>query len=75
MHAMHGCQMIGMPECDLLLGQCVVYLARAPKSCLVYNALQSAKNIIINHKGPQPMVPLHIRDRSIRPKKTTSHFG
>ncbi|XP_076240511.1 ATPase WRNIP1 [Calliopsis andreniformis] len=63
-HTMHGCQMIGMPECDVLLGQCVVYLAKAPKSCLMYNALKSAKNIIMNHKGPQPTVPLHIRDRS-----------
>lgn len=56
--------MIGMPECDVLLSQCVVYLVRAPKSNLIYNALQSAKNIIVNHKGPQPSVPLHIRDRS-----------
>ncbi|XP_053988491.1 ATPase WRNIP1-like [Hylaeus volcanicus] len=60
-HTMHGCQMIGMPECDVLLGQCVVYLARAPKSCLVYSALEFAKNIIMNHKGPQPAVPLNIK--------------
>lgn len=26
--AMHGCQLIGMPECDVLLAQAVVYLAR-----------------------------------------------
>nr|XP_031827701.1 ATPase WRNIP1-like [Nomia melanderi] len=63
-HTMHGCQMIGMPECDLLLGQCVVYLTRAPKSKLIYNALKSAENVIMNHKGPQPAVPLFIRDRS-----------
>lgn len=59
---MHGCQMIGMPECDVILTQCVIYLTRAPKSQLVYNALKSVKNIIINHKDPQPTVPVHIRD-------------
>lgn len=59
---MHGCQMIGMPECDVILTQCVIYLTRAPKSQLVYNALKSVKNIIINHQGPQPTVPIHIRD-------------
>ncbi|KAK0157862.1 hypothetical protein PV328_011552 [Microctonus aethiopoides] len=30
-HAMHGCQMIGMPECDVFLAQCVIYLCRAQK--------------------------------------------
>ncbi|CAL7950418.1 unnamed protein product [Xylocopa violacea] len=50
-HTMHGCQMIGMPESDVLLAECVVYLTRAPKSQLVYNALKSAENIIRNHKG------------------------
>ncbi|XP_044001559.1 ATPase WRNIP1-like [Aphidius gifuensis] len=28
---MYGCQMIGMPECDVLLAQCVLYLCRASK--------------------------------------------
>ncbi|KAG7188731.1 hypothetical protein KM043_008351 [Ampulex compressa] len=63
-HTMHGCQMIGMPECDVLLGQCAVYLAKAPKSRLMYNALKAAEEVIYNHKGPQPSVPLHIKCRS-----------
>lgn len=63
-HTMHGCQMIGMPECDVLLGQCVVYLCKAPKSRVVYNALNLAKKVITEHRGPQPSVPLHIRCRS-----------
>ncbi|OAD61154.1 ATPase WRNIP1, partial [Eufriesea mexicana] len=67
-HTMHGCQMIGMPECDVLLAECVLYLARAPKSRLIYNALKSAEHIIMNHNGPQPTVPLHIRDRSAQGK-------
>ncbi|CAK9819826.1 ATPase WRNIP1 [Anthophora quadrimaculata] len=73
-HTLHGCQMIGMPECDVILAQCVVYLTRAPKSRLVYNALKSAENIIMNHKGPQPTVPLHIKDRSGQ-QKLHSIFG
>ncbi|XP_050458368.1 ATPase WRNIP1-like isoform X2 [Cataglyphis hispanica] len=58
---MYGCQMIGMPECDVLLGQCAVYLAKAPKSRSVYNALKAAENIILKYKDSQPAVPLHKR--------------
>lgn len=56
--------MIGMPECDVLLGQCAVYLARAPKSRLIYNALKAAEKVISEYKGPQPTVPLHMRCNS-----------
>nr|XP_033333835.1 ATPase WRNIP1-like [Megalopta genalis] len=73
-HTMHGCEMIGMPECDVILGQCVVYLARAQKSRLIYNALNHAKDVIMNHKGPQPAVPLFIRDRSGQ-RKLQAIFG
>ena len=34
---------LGMPECDVVLAQCVAYLARAPKSVAVYRALQLAR--------------------------------
>lgn len=67
-HTTYGCQMIGMPECDVILAQCVIYLTRAPKSQVIYNALKSAENIIAKHKGPQPTVPLHIRDKSKQEK-------
>ncbi|XP_012277225.1 ATPase WRNIP1 isoform X3 [Orussus abietinus] len=60
-HTMHGCQMLGMPECDILLAQCVVYLARAPKSRLIPNALEIAHKVILNHNGLHPPVPLHMR--------------
>jgi len=43
---MHGCQMIGMPECDVLLAQCTIYLAKAPKSRAIYNALKAAEKVI-----------------------------
>lgn len=55
--------MIGMPECDVLLGQCTVYLAKAPKSRMIYNALKAAEKIILEHKGPQPAVPLRMKSK------------
>lgn len=55
--------MIGMPECDVLLGQCTVYLAKAPKSRSIYNALKAAEKIILEHKNSQPTVPLHIESK------------
>nr|XP_023012537.1 ATPase WRNIP1-like [Leptinotarsa decemlineata] len=59
---MEGCQLLGMPEADVLLAQCVIYLARAPKSREVDKALGRAKALILNHKGIQPAVPMHIRN-------------
>ncbi|XP_047117983.1 ATPase WRNIP1-like isoform X1 [Schistocerca piceifrons] len=64
--AMHGCQLLGMPECDVLLAQCAVYLARAPKSVEVYRALVRAKQAITDYRGPQPSVPLHLRNAPTR---------
>ncbi|KAK2582238.1 hypothetical protein KPH14_004584 [Odynerus spinipes] len=63
-HTLDACQMIGMPECDVMLAQCVIYLVRAPKSRLIFNALEAAKKVINNTKGPQPGVPQHIKCRS-----------
>ncbi|GFG35197.1 hypothetical protein Cfor_11687 [Coptotermes formosanus] len=64
--AMQGCQLIGMPECEVLLAQCAVYLARAPKSREVDHALSLAKECITEHKGPLPSVPLHLRNAPTR---------
>jgi len=60
--AMQGAQLLGKPECDVLLAQCTVYLSRAKKSHEVYGALTSAYNLIDN-PGPQglPDVPIHLR--------------
>ncbi|XP_065338254.1 ATPase WRNIP1-like [Cloeon dipterum] len=60
--AMQGCQLLGMPEADILLSNCAIYLARAPKSREMDNCLERAKECIANHKGPQPSVPLHLRN-------------
>ena len=58
--AYQACHFIGMPECDVILGECVVYLARAKKSVEVYRAYQQVKRDV-----KEPMdepVPLHLRN-------------
>lgn len=59
---MQGCQLLGMPEADVLLAQCAIYLARAPKSREADSALAKAKQLINYNKGIQPAVPMHIRN-------------
>ncbi len=36
-------------------------MSRAPKSVEVYEAYKRAKDSVMNHKGPLPSVPLHLR--------------
>lgn len=64
--------MIGMSECNVLLAQCTIYLARAPKSRLMENALRAAQKVVAEHKGPQPGVPLHLRNA---PTKLMKNLG
>ena len=64
--------MIGMPECDVLLAQCVTYMARAPKSRMIEDSLRAAQRLIADHKGPQPSVPLHLRNA---PTKLMGNLG
>ncbi|KAI4483374.1 hypothetical protein M0802_013424 [Mischocyttarus mexicanus] len=72
-HTMSGCKMIGMPECDVLLAQCTIYLARAPKSRLMEDALRAAQKIVETHKGPQPGVPLHLRGSQTKLSKSLGY--
>ncbi len=51
---------IGLPECNVILAQVVVYLAQAPKSNALYEAY-SAVQSDIKEFGSLP-VPLHIRN-------------
>ncbi|KAF7246068.1 ATPase WRNIP1 [Varanus komodoensis] len=60
--AYQGCHFIGMPECEVLLAQCVTYFARAPKSIEVYSAYSQVKACLRKHQGPLPPVPLHLRN-------------
>ncbi|XP_041659951.1 ATPase WRNIP1 [Cheilinus undulatus] len=64
--AFQACHFIGMPECEVILAQCVVYMARAPKSVDVYKAYANVKSCLRNHKGPLPPVPLHLRNAPTR---------
>ncbi|XP_047445084.1 ATPase WRNIP1 [Mugil cephalus] len=64
--AFQACHFIGMPECEVILAQLVVYLARAPKSVEIYMAYNNVKACLRNHKGPLPPVPLHLRNAPTR---------
>ncbi|XP_071347968.1 ATPase WRNIP1 [Trachinotus anak] len=64
--AFQACHFIGMPECEVILAQCVVYMARAPKSVEIYKAYSNVKACMRNHKGPLPPVPLHLRNAPTR---------
>ena len=61
--AMQGCQLIGKPECDVILAECAVYLARAKKSHEVYGAMNNVKQLLKScDEGNLPSVPLHLRN-------------
>ena len=70
--AAQSVQLVGMPECDVVLAQVAVYLARAPKSVQVYRAYAQAKQSIAQHKGSLPSVPLHLRNA---PTKLMKQLG
>ena len=59
--AMQGTALLGSPECDVLLAQATVHLARAPKSHEVYGALNRVYQLV-DGAGEQPSVPLHLRN-------------
>ncbi|RVE61748.1 hypothetical protein OJAV_G00175690 [Oryzias javanicus] len=70
--AFQACHFIGMPECEVILAQCVIYLARAPKSVEIYKAYNNVKTCLRTHKGPLPSVPLHLRNA---PTKLMKQLG
>ena len=53
---------LGMPECDVVVAQAVVYLARAPKSVAVYKGYKAAKELLKGGGIAADPVPLHIRN-------------
>lgn len=67
-----ACHFIGMPECNVNLAQCVAYLALAPKSIAVYQALGAAQNAVRESVGGNEGVPLHIRNA---PTKLMKELG
>ena len=60
--AMQGAQLLGRPECDLVLASAANHLARAPKSHRLQHALEAVYRCI-DSPGPGglPDVPLHLR--------------
>ncbi|KAL2493606.1 AAA-type ATPase family protein [Forsythia ovata] len=57
-----SCHFLGMPECNVILAQCVAYLALAPKSIAVYTALEFAQKVVKESVGQNEGVPLHLRN-------------
>ncbi|KAI5677720.1 hypothetical protein M9H77_08670 [Catharanthus roseus] len=57
-----ACHFIGMPECNVVLAQCVTYLALAPKSVSVYKAIEAAQKVVRESVGQNQGVPLHLRN-------------
>lgn len=58
--AFKSAEVIGYPECQLILAQAATYMALAPKSnaaCGIFEALSEVRN------GPLRNVPDHLRDR------------
>jgi putative ATPase len=62
---------LGSPEGELALGQCVVYLAVAPRSNAVYKAFNAAK-ALIKKDGTRP-VPMHLRNAPTALMKTLEY--
>ena len=58
---------------QVILAQAAVYLARAPKSIEVYNAYSEAKKYVSGWEGPQPTVPLHIRNAPTKLMKSLGY--
>jgi len=58
--AYQACHFIGLPECNVILAQIVVYLAKCAKSNELYTAYNQAA-ADVHELGNQP-VPLHIRN-------------
>ena len=65
-----GCHFLGMPECDIILAQCVVYLTKSKKSVAIYQAYGQVKQDVKNTMD-EP-VPLHLRNA---PTKLMKELG
>jgi putative ATPase len=64
---------IGMPECQLTLGQTAIYMAMAPKSNASARAIWSAMTDV--REGRTIPVPKHLRDKSYAGAARLGHAG
>ncbi|MFO0899640.1 MAG: replication-associated recombination protein A [Pirellulales bacterium] len=69
--AMHACEFIGLPECQLTLSQTVAYLACAPKSNASTVAIGEARGDV--REGRLLPVPVHLKDRHYSGAKRLGH--
>jgi putative ATPase len=68
--AFDACHKIGVPECNVILAQCVIYLSKSKKDVSVYLAYGKAKKDVYDF-GNLP-TPLHIRNA---PTKLMTDLG
>lgn len=66
-----ACRYIGLPECDVHLTQCVIYLSLAPKSNATYKARLAVKEDI-KQTISEP-VPLHLRNAATKLMKEVGY--
>lgn len=59
--AFKACEVIGMPECKIVLAQAAIYMALAPKSNACVQAIMTAEYAVKHQKAQN--VPEHLRDR------------
>jgi len=68
--AYQACHFIGMPECGVVLAQCVAYLGQAPKSNALYKAYGRVQKDVQELESLP--VPLHLRNA---PTKLMKNLG
>ena len=64
---------VGMPEAQLILAEAAVYVASAPKSNAVCNAIFDAMDTVRNQKTGA--VPAHLRDAHYKGAASLGHVG
>ncbi|MGE0758084.1 MAG: replication-associated recombination protein A [Pirellulaceae bacterium] len=69
--ALHACEFVGLPECQLTLSQTVTYLACAPKSNASTLAISEALADV--RQGRLVPVPVHLRDSHYRGAEQLGH--
>ena len=69
--AMHACEFVGLPECQLTLAQATTYLACAPKSNAATVAIHEAQQDV--REGRLVPVPRHLRDGHYQGAKRLDH--
>ncbi|MBO8128916.1 MAG: replication-associated recombination protein A [Peptococcaceae bacterium] len=71
--AWNALEAVGMPEARIPIAQCIIYLATAPKSNSVIEAIDQALSDV--EKLPHYPVPPHLRDTHYHGAKELGHSG